>query len=57
MFPSALSTWKKRSRTEYRGVGREEQGEGETHGKEQSEEQRSKEQNAQPLIMDYMRMG
>ena len=33
-------------------VGREEQGIGETHGKEQSEEQRDKRTNAQLLIMD-----
>ena len=37
-------------------VGREEQGEGETHGKGQSEEQ-TKQTNAQPLIMDGMNMG
>ena len=36
-------------------VEREKQGEGETHGKEQSEEQ-TQETNAQPLIMDGMRM-
>ena len=36
-------------------VEREKQGGGETHGKEQGEE-RTQETNAQPLIMDGMRM-
>ena len=36
-------------------VGRDEQGIGETHGKEQGEEQRAT-RNNQPLIMDGMRM-
>ena len=36
-------------------MGREEQGEGETHGEGQSEEQ-TQQTNAQPLIMDGMRM-
>ena len=36
-------------------VGREEQGEGETHGKEQSEEQRERTDD-QPLTMDILSM-
>ena len=47
MFAFALSTWKKRFSQDrvQAEVGREEQGIGETHGKEQGEEQRVKEQD------------
>ena len=38
-------------------VGREEQGEGETHGKEQCDEQEKRRENNQPLNIDGMRMG
>ena len=56
MFASALSTWKKRFRTEYRNKWEEKSKVKERHTERNKARNREATRNNQPLIMDGMRM-